>query len=567
MAWLGGSSLIWAIKVRPTGGRMRRAAHAMATVARTPDLLRASLAFLAFIVVEYAAWIVVLIYAFNRGGVTAAGLIAVAQLVPAALFAPFMATLADTRSPIVLMAGGFLLQAVTLGFLSAAVLLNGPDAVVYALAIISSIWVTTTRPAASVAGPGLARTPDQLTALNVSFGWMENVGIVLASLLVGIGLEIGSLGLVLAIVAVIMAVAFVGTCTLRVQAIGVTGEGESTSAAASVGHGFRLLRSEPKPRLLVMLLTAEFVVLGALDVLFVVIAIDVLGKNDAWVGYLNTADGVGGICAGLLTALLVGRRLGRPILVAGLAIAAGVALVAFSSSVVVTLGLLAVVGGGRAAFDVATRTLLQRAVPADMIARVFGVVEGLAMAGLAVGSVIPPILIALGGPKLALLGVAAVVPLAALLGGRALLALDAGAPVPVVEIALLRGLPHFAALPAPAMERLARTMERRDMSAGATIVRQGEVGEEFFAIGDGRVKVEIDGAEVRQLTRGEGFGEVALLHDGTRSATITALVPTSLYVLGRDDFLAALTDHHATHTRVRDVAEGHLEHDRTLSLD
>lgn len=546
---------------------MRRATHAMVTVARTRDLLRVSLAFLAFILVEYAVWIAMLIYAFNRGGVTAAGLIAVAQLVPAAVLAPFMATLADRRSPILLMAGGFLAQGVTLVALAIVVLVDAPALAAYALAVVSAAIVPTTRPAMSVTGPGLARTPDQLTALNVSFGWMENIGIVLASLLVAVSVALGPLGTIFAIGSGIMVAAFLGTFTLHVEAMSVSTDEERTSAAASVWLGLRLLRRNSKPRLLVSLLTAEFVVIGALDVLFVVIAIDVLEKDDSWVGYLNTAYGVGGVCAGALTAFLVGRRLGRPILLAALVMTAGVGLVSIESGLVLTVGLLAMAGAGRAVLDVATRTLLQRVVPPDMIGRVFGVVEGLSMGGLALGSIVPPVLSAIGGTSLALLGTAAVVPLVALFGGRAVLDLDSGAAVPVVEIALLRNVPHFGSLPLPAVERLANSMKRREVAAGSLIVRQGDPGDEFFAISEGAVDIDVGGVQVGSLGRGQGFGEIALLRDGVRTATIRATVPTILYVLDRDDFIAALSDHHATRTRVTDVVEERLAHDRTLTLD
>ena len=138
------------------------------------------------------------------------------------------------------------------------------------------------------------------------------------------------------------------------------------------------------------------------------------------------------------------------------------------------MALLTVVGAGRALLDVASRTLLQRSVPAQMIGRVFGVLEGLTMVGLALGALLVPALVFLGGSRLALLGVAAVLPLAAVAGGRALFALDAGAPVPVVQIALLRSLPLFAELPAPAIEGLAAALSPCEVPSGTVLIRQGD---------------------------------------------------------------------------------------------
>jgi hypothetical protein len=135
-----------------------------------------------------------------------------------------------------------------------------------------------------------------------------------------------------------------------------------------------------------------------------------------------------------------------------------------------------VAGGSRALLDVASRSLLQRSVPAQSLGQVFGLLEGLTRAGLAIGSVLVPVLVYLGGSRLALLGVAAMLPLAAAAGGRALFTLDAQAPVPIVEIALLRSLPLFAELPAPAVEGLAAALTAVEVPAGTVLIRQGEQG-------------------------------------------------------------------------------------------
>src|SRR6266568_343539 len=136
-----------------------------------------------------------------------------------------------------------------------------------------------------------------------------------------------------------------------------------------------------------------------------------------------------------------------------------------------TVALLTVTGAARALLDIASRTLLQRSVPPQLLGRVFGLLEGLTMAGLALGSLLVPLLVYLGGSRLALLGVAAVLPLAAAAGGRVLFALDTEAPVPVVQIALLRSLPLFAELPAPAIEGLAAALTPFEVPPGAVLIR------------------------------------------------------------------------------------------------
>jgi hypothetical protein len=148
------------------------------------------------------------------------------------------------------------------------------------------------------------------------------------------------------------------------------------------------------------------------------------------------------------------------------------AALAFGLGLAATVALLIVVGASRALLDVAARTLMQRSVPARLLGRIFGLLEGLTMAGLAAGALLVPVLVHLGGSRLALLGVAAVLPLAAAVGWRALSGLDSGTPVPVVQIALLRSLPMFAELPAPALEGLAGALTPVTVPAGIFIMLQ-----------------------------------------------------------------------------------------------
>src|SRR6185437_4462038 len=137
-----------------------------------------------------------------------------------------------------------------------------------------------------------------------------------------------------------------------------------------------------------------------------------------WAGYLNSAYGAGAVLAATVSAALVGRRLGLPVLTAALVLSGALAALAFGVGLAGTVALLTLVGASRALLDVASRSLLQRSVPVQLIGRVFGVLEGLTMAGLAAGALLVPALTDLGGSRLALIGVAAVLPLAALAGAR-----------------------------------------------------------------------------------------------------------------------------------------------------
>jgi hypothetical protein len=201
---------------------------------------------------------------------------------------------------------------------------------------------------------------------------------------------------------------------------------------------------------------------------------------------------------------------------------------------------------------------LQRSVPARLIGRIFGLLEGLTMAGLALGALLVPLLVYLGGSRAALLGVAALLPLAAAIGGRALFGLDAGAPVPVVEIALLRSLPLFAELPAPAIEGLAAALVPVHLPAGAVLIREGDPGDAYYAIAAGELDVLQDGHFLRRCGRGEGVGEIALLRAVPRTATVTAHTPATVYELDRDPFLTAVLGHAPTQRQADRIADTRL---------
>jgi hypothetical protein len=233
------------------------------------------------------------------------------------------------------------------------------------------------------------------------------------------------------------------------------------------------------------------------------------------------------------------------------------------------LALLVLVGASRSLFDIATRSLLQRAVAADMVARVFGIVEGLNLGAAAVGSVLVPVLVAIcdGAERLALFVVAAIVPGAVLLRIRTLSRIDQEAQVPVVEISLLRSTPAFRSLPSPALEGVARALQRVSFDRGDEIIRQGDDGMHYYAIAEGKVDIHQDGHRIGELGRGSGMGEIALLQGGPRTASAIAATPVMAYSLDRDSFLAALTGHVSAQREVNSIVRKFQDRDRQRQED
>jgi MFS family permease len=500
-------------------------------------LRRVELAFAGFNAAEWAVWIAMLVYAYGRGGATTAGVVAVVQLVPAAIVAPVAASLIDRISPTRLLTFGYLAQFAAMSATASVLLADGPPLMAYALAAVAATAITVSRPAQAVLLPSLARTPEELTAANVVSGWIESVAMLGAPALAGVLLGAGGAGTVFAVMAGTVLVSAMLVAPVRSPA--ADGDAAATAALA----GVRAVALEPGPRSLVWLLTVEAIAIGALDVLYVVLAVGVLHKSGGSAGYLNAAFGAGGVAGVAATATLVGRRRLAPALLTGLAVWAGaLGLIAAVPATAAAFVLLAVAGVGRTVVDVAGRTLLQRTARPEVLARVFGLLEGVTMAGLAVGSITASAFVGLTGNRGAFVCFAVLLPIGAVVALRGILGADAVA-LPVVELARLRALPIFAPLDAAVLEALARSLEPRELAAGTTVIREGEPGDLFYIVADGELDVSVRGGHIGSLGAGDCFGEIALLRDVPRTATVTARTAALLDTLDGRTFIAALTGH------------------------
>ena len=510
----------------------------MLRAVRDPALRRIALAFIAFNIAEWATWIAMLVYAYGQGGVVASGLVAVLQLVPAAIFAPFGAALADRHRRGRVLSSAYLAQATTMGATAVALGLGAPPWLVYALAASAATSITLTRPAQNGLLPALSTTPAALTTANSLLATIENASILVAPAFAGVLLALFGPGAVYTFMAVALAAAALVVFPVRAQSPTATG---AVAAGLDARRALQVLAADRRALLLVVLLAGQAVQVGALDVLFVALALGVLEIGETGVGILNSALGLGGVVGALAAGALATRgALPRWVAIGILMWGGGLAIVSALPQVVLVLAFVAVAGAGRGFMDVAGRTLLQRVASPDALSRVFGALEGLSMGGLALGAALAPILVETFGISAALIAVGAVLPVALVLTLRPLLRLEALSPTRSREVRLLRAIAIFAPLPPSSLGRLATALERVDAPAGAAIVREGELGDRFYVIDEGVVTVTIGGRSIRQLGPGDFFGEIALLRDVPRTASVTALERVRLYSLRREEFLSGV---------------------------
>jgi hypothetical protein len=519
---------------RDTIAPMRGGAKELSRVLRSPGLRRVEGAFLGFGVAEYGVWTAMLVYAYGRGGTTTAAVVAVLQLAPAAVIAPFAASLTDTHGGAFALRLGYALQAVAMAGAAAVLLGDGPAPAAYAMAMIAAAAVTVTRPAQAAVLVALVESPRELTAATVVSGWVESASVLVGPGLAGVLLGVGGPG------AAFMAFAGVVTGSMLLVAPVAAAPPSPGGGPADRLGGLRALRAARSSQALVAVLVAEYVAIGALDVLVVVLAIAALGLGPSGAGYLTAAFGAGGVAGGALALVLIGARsVALPLVAAAGGWAAALAVRTATRTAAAAYALLFLAGTGRIVLETAGRTLLARVTPPAVLGRVFGVLEALSAAALATGSLLVPVLVGIGGLSLAIGGVAGLLAVAAVALLPRLRALDRAVPA-AGALRILHGHEIFAGLSAPVLEGLTRELAVVTTRAGEGVVRQGEPGDRFYLIADGQLDVWKDGERVGVLGPGDGFGEIALLRGGPRRATVVAREAGLLYGLGREPFLEAL---------------------------
>ena len=549
--------------VRALRTRLRESFGSFERVFRNPNIRRIELAWTASIIAHWAYGVALAVYAYDKGGAAAVGLVGLIRFIPPAFASPLMAMLADRVGRKQIIVGADVVRALLLAPAAVAIFADASEYLVYTLAGLVAIAYSAVRPATAALMPTLARSPAELTAANITTSTVESVGIFAGPALGGLLLAATDAGTVFAVSAA--AFAFAAFMVARVDAGPAPERAPRTGVVGEFFAGFRTLGADPALRVMVILLVAQTTVAGALNVLLVVSALDLLELGEQGVGFLNSAVGVGGLAGAVVAALLVGRNrlaadFGVGIVLWGLPIAlAGV----FPETAAVLL-LLAVVGLGNTLVDISAFTLLQRAVPDEVLARAFGALQALWVGTIGVGAIIAPLVIAALGIRGALIATGVFLPILAALLWRPLSALDEAAVAPERELALLRGLDLFAPLPAATLEALASALERMRVEPGREIVQQGEPGDRFYIVSEGEVEVDVDGRVVALTGPGGYFGEIALLRDVARTATVRARGEVELRALGRDDFIAAVTGHAASAdaadsviaTRLRELRPG-----------
>jgi MFS family permease len=535
--------------------KLRLVVHALAIHLDDPDRGRLGVA---RILTSFSAWcfaIALGVYGFEAHGVVGVGLVALIRYLPGALAAPIAGVMIDRYSRRTVLVWSAALMFLILAGAATAAALGAPATVVFVFPGLYAIASAPYTPAESSLSPLLAETPQQLSAGNVNHAAMENGGSLIGAIVTGLLLTATSPAFVFALAAGAAAIAMVllfGLLHDRRPAY-IQPESEVASAGREIAAGLRTLAAHPGLRLAWLTTALLFLFEGFAEVILVGLALHQLHLAEGSVGFLNAAWGVGAIVGGAGLVLLLDR--GRLVIaIAGGSLVLGLATmlpglwaVPFSAYA----GWFAI-GIGFVFVEVAAKTLMQRLGDDEQMGRLLTLLEAGRLVAMALGSLCAILLDELLGTRVALIVAGAMMPVFVVLCWAPLRSYEVGAPVAEVPYRLLRHNSIFEPLPIATVERLSHDLTPIDFEAGVDVIVQGEQGDRFYLIESGQVEVFEHGEFRRHEGPGESFGEIALLHQVPRTATVRTTEPTRLLELEREQFLVAVTGHR----RSSQVAQG-----------
>ena len=285
------------------------------------------------------------------------------------------------------------------------------------------------------------------------------------------------------------------------------------------------------------------IVAGALDVGAAALAVETLGQSENTTTVLVTSYGVGGLLGAGLSFVLLGRqRLGAALMVSALAMCVSFAVVGFSSSLSLSIGLLVITGAAVTLVSVSGRTMMQGLAHDDRMARVFGVLEGLEAAGLAVGGAVLAFVAVRFGLAAAFATVGGLGVICLILLVHRLRSIDAERrPIDPEVISLARSSPIFGPLPPFALERILHGLVAERFEPGQMVMALGDLGYRMCLVSAGHAVVTPIGGDEVVRGRGAHLGEIALLRQTTRTANVRAGDDgVEVYWMDSETFLAAM---------------------------
>jgi MFS family permease len=555
----------------------------LSTVFRNHGLRNINLAFAGSAIGDWAYATAIVVWAYGQGGLTLVGLWGTVRLLLMALVTPFASTLVDRLPRKMVMIATDLMRGVLVLIVAFLIYVDFNYIVILVLATLTALIAAPFRPAVAALLPSLVDEPEELTAANGAGSTIESLAFFVGPALGGLLITAFSVPLVIVFNAITFAWSALLVSRIRVPAahrdLGVAPEvlaaTDPAAAADSAGQGavavvaqedkrtesfltesmagFRAILGDKDLRLISGVYSAQTIVAGASIVYTVEMAVQMTSFGAEGVGYLESALGVGAILGGLVA---IGRASKQRIATDfgwGVVFwAIPLLLAAVGDAMWAAIAAVVIIGFANPIVDVNASTILQRLTPDAVLGRVFGALDSALIAAMALGSIVYPLLFHWLGLRwsLAVLGIAVTLLVLPTFGRLRRLDTMLGASE---ELELLSQIPLFSPLEPKSLEDIARQLKRREVRKGEAVITEGEVGDRFYIVEFGRTTATHNGEVLSTQGPGDPFGEIALLRDVPRTATVTADEDSVLLYLERDEFLAAVTGNSEVAGRADDL--------------
>jgi MFS family permease len=547
-------------------------------VFRNPALRKLNLAFAGSAIGDWAYATAIAVWVYSVGGLTAVGIWGTVRLLIMTLVTPFASILVDRYSRKRIMVTADILRGSVIFVCALLIWADAPPWTVFVLATLTSVFAAPFRPAVAALLPHLVDRPEELTAANGTSSTIDSLSFFVGPALGGIMLTFTTIPVVMLVNVATFAWSALLVGTIRVPhpttVPEVAGEAAAEDAPAEPAAGdtlvaeaeeeketfvqesiagFKSIWADSDLRLVSLVYCAQTIVAGASVVYGIAMAVEMTSFGPNGVGYLDSMFGVGAIIGGLValgraSKMKVATDFGWgvilwaiPLLLAAVFPHAWAALLA-----------VAIMGFGNPLVDVNAVTIVQRLGEDKVMGRIFGALETGLIGAMALGSVLMPLLLHWFGLRWALailaIGISAVVLpfMGRLRRMNSSLREPDGLP-------LLRALPLFAPLEPKSLELVAQQLRRVEVAAGETVITEGDPGDLFYVVESGALTASYQGQVLSHQGPGDPFGEIALLRDVPRTATVVADEPTVLYSLERDTFLDAVTGNSEVSGRADDL--------------
>lgn len=511
------------------------------------------------------AWLsTMLVVTFDRLGAVGPGWFVLVRQITGAVSAPAYAAMAGRFRRERVLACAFFARGVAVALVIPVLELHAANTLIFLLIAAEGFTQSAPKALYDALLPWLADSPAQLVAANALSSLLETAGVLVGAGVAAVGLWLSGPSVVLVTTAGLCALG--AWPLLAISGIDTRVRGEGSRVVAELAGGIGVLRSLPSARSVVIVMAVTAALTGIAQSIATSVATDLLHIGAAGTPVLIGAVGVGGLVGGIASLSLVRGSMSLPLLTGLLSCAVVLFALAMTSAETVAMLLLGVCGIGIAYQIVCGRTLLQRSASGRSLDLLVGINAVIAVAIVGVAAFGAAQLNAAVGARGTLRASAGLALLGAVYGLWRLTRAERSFPTLREELDAIMGVEAFRPLSVAAANQVASALVALRPAVGDEIVRQGDHSEDMFLIASGVFDAAVDGQHVRTLHDGNHFGEIGLLFDVPRTATVRCVQAGTLWRLRREDFLNAITGNSTSKQAIRAIADQRLAHAGKIDL-